>query len=113
MSILNSQGEEQTADVVIDVDEMSIDGDYWLPLYKTLNCRYSGRVECTDNLIEITFDGHFDDFRIVGLCSPFAARRLARQKAMDEIEGIVEHGLDLVTTSVQQASSAQGIPVSR
>ena len=106
-------GELQTVDIVLDVQSMSIEGSYWMPLCKRLSYRYSGSAVSTDNLIDISFNGHSEGLSIVGLCSPFAAKRIARQEAMDEIERDLEQHFDTVTHQVQRQSQANATVVSR
>mgnify|MGYP001766465194 CR=1 FL=1 len=96
-------GEEQTADMVVNVEDVTVSGSYWVPLFKKVECHYSGRTEGSDGLVEIDFQGEFDDFMIIGFCSPFAAKRIARQEAANEIERMVEHGLDCVETAIRDS----------
>jgi hypothetical protein len=105
-------GEEQTLDVVVDVEDVTVSGYWWTPLHKTMQIRYSGRAEWTDSLVEMTFEGHREDFTITGICSPLAAKRLARKQAVEEIEGMLEGHFDTVADYVQRESQAQMTAVS-
>ena len=87
-------------------------GHWWNPLHKTMQIRYSGRAEWTDSLVEMTFEGHREDFTITGICSPLAAKRLARKQAVEEIEGMLEGHFDTVADYVQRESQAQMTAVS-
>jgi hypothetical protein len=105
-------GEERILDIATRIQDISVDGSCWVPLYKKVTIHYSGSAECTENALDINYQGEFD-YTIIGPCSPLAARRLARQWARREMERVMEASLDIVVERTQEESPDRGTAVSQ